>query len=211
MLLAIFALTHLHVGTAVTLTNTFPLWVTLLAWPALGQRPTAGILLALLSGIFGVVLIEMPARGEFRWASAAALGASVCTAVVMLGLHRLRQVNALAIVVHFSAVATTFIAAFIGWTVAQGQALDLASLHDWRTLALLMGIGLFATIGQILMTRAFHLAAPQRLAVVGLSQVLFALGFDLVGWQRHPDAVMLIGILLVVAPVAWLMRRHPMT
>src|SRR5256885_1310630 len=41
LLFSFYALSNLHVSMAYTLLNTFPLWVTLLAWPVLGERPTA--------------------------------------------------------------------------------------------------------------------------------------------------------------------------
>src|SRR5437868_11190925 len=48
MLLTFFALTrHQNISTALTLTSTFPLWVTLLAWPVLRERPTWGAAFAL--------------------------------------------------------------------------------------------------------------------------------------------------------------------
>jgi drug/metabolite transporter (DMT)-like permease len=71
----------------------------------------------------------------------------------------------------------------------------------------LVAIGALATAGQILMTAAFRIALPQRLSVVGLSQVLFGLLFDRLGWDRTPDAVLLLGIALIVGPVAWLLAR----
>jgi drug/metabolite transporter (DMT)-like permease len=209
MLLTFYALTHLPVATAVTLTNTFPLWVTLLAWPVLGQRPTPGVALALLSGIAGVCLIEQPQEGEFRQASAFALAAAFCTAVVMIGLHRLRHFDPLVIVVHFSAVATGIIGGFILWTVLRRHDLDLAPLADAETLALLLGIGLLGSTGQILMTSAFRVALPQRLSVIGLSQVLFALGFEMLLWRAPEiDRYRLAGIALVLAPVGWLLARQ---
>src|SRR6185295_11211876 len=131
--------------------NTFPLWVTLLAWPVLRHRPSLGVALALLSGIAGVVLIERPDRGEFRAASLCALAAAFCTAVVMLGLHRLKNLDPLVIVVHFSAVATGVIGAFVLWTAIE-QPMDFVPLTRPATLALLLGIGVFGTIGQIMMT-----------------------------------------------------------
>ena len=61
MLLTFFALTHHeNVATALTLTNTFPLWVTLLAWPVLRERPGGKAVVALVCGIAGVCLIERP-------------------------------------------------------------------------------------------------------------------------------------------------------
>ncbi len=215
MLLAFYALTHLHVATAVTLTNTFPLWVVLLAWPYLGHRPTLGVFVALVSGIAGVALVSgiaslalhREAADQFSWASVAALASAVCSAIVMLGLHRLRKLHALAIVVHFSAIATIFIGAFTLGTALDHRPIDLTPLKDAKTIALLLGIGVFATTGQVLMTKAFHNAPPQRLSVIGLSQVLFALVFDMIIWDRKLEATMLLGITLVVAPVAWLLTR----
>lgn len=208
MLLTFYALTHLHVATAVTLTNTFPLWVTLLAWPYLGQRPTFGVALALISGIAGVVLIERPDQGEFRLASMTALLAAICTGVVMLGLHRLKNYDPLVIVVHFSAVATIFIGGFTIWSSLTTQPISLRTLADPVTLLLLAGVGMLGTVGQILMTAAFRGAAPQRVSVVGLSQVLFALGFDVLVWGRAKDWRMLLGMALIMAPVAWLLARR---
>lgn len=208
MLLTFYALTHLPVATAVTLSNTMPLWVTLLAWPLLGQRPTVGVLLALLSGTVGVYLVEHPTAGEFRLASLCALAAAFCSAVVMIGLHRLRHLNPLVIVVHFSMVATGFIGGFIVWTAAARRDLDLAPLSDGVTLALLVGIGLLGSAGQIFMTAAYRVGLPQRLSVVGLSQVLFALGFELMFWTHPVDYSVLAGIALVIAPVAWLLARR---
>jgi drug/metabolite transporter (DMT)-like permease len=208
LILSFYALSTLHVSTAYTLFNTFPLWVTLLAWPVLGERPTAGVGLALFSGVIGVGLIENPQDG-FRLASAAALAAAVCTAVVMLGLHRLRNLHPLAIVVHFSGVATVFAVGYLVWTATAGPPLDLTGLSDPVSLALLFAVGGFATVGQIAMTRAFSLAPPQRLAVVGLSQVVFALGFDLGLWHQTLGLAQFAGTLLVMAPVAWLVGRRP--
>jgi len=205
LLLTFYALTHLKISTAITLTNTFPLWVALLAWPVLTQRPTLGVAAALVCGILGVALIERPDRGDFRWASLAALTAAVCTAIVMIGLNRLRNFDPLAIVVHFSAVATIVSLGFMASSVAHGSDIDLGKLAHGPTLALLAGVAICATTGQILMTRAFQIAPPQKLAVIGLAQVVFALGFDMLIWPAGIDAMTFAGIALVVAPVAWLL------
>jgi drug/metabolite transporter (DMT)-like permease len=208
MLFTFYALSRLHLATATTLFSTMPLWVTLLAWPVLGERPTGAIGVALLCAIGGVALIEQPHAGDIRTASLAALFAAFCSAVVMLGLHRLRAINSLAIVVHFSAIATL---ACVGYTVSTAASLplDLARLADRTTIALLVGVGGFATVGQIAMTRAYSIGAPQKLAIVGLTQVVFALAFDLGVWHHAPDAWTLAGIGLVIAPVAWLVTHRP--
>src|ERR1051325_6010117 len=60
VLFAFYALTHLPISTSITLSNTVPVWVTLLAWPVLGQRPGAAVWAAIAVGLAGVVLIQRP-------------------------------------------------------------------------------------------------------------------------------------------------------
>jgi len=207
VLFAFYALTHLPISTALTLSNTVPVWVTLLAWPVLGQRPRASVWVAVAAGLAGIVLIQRPAAGGERLAAALALANAVSTSVSMIGLNRLGGVDARAVVTHFSGVATVFTAGFM---LLSGGRVDYAPLGDARTLALLLGVGLSATVGQLAMTRAFALGNPSRVSVVGLMQIVFALAFDLLLWQRRFGPLSVLGIALVVAPSAWLMLRSPL-
>jgi drug/metabolite transporter (DMT)-like permease len=207
VLFAFYALTHLPVSTALTLSNTVPVWVTLLAWPVLGQRPRASVWVAVAAGLAGIVLIQRPEAGGERLAAGLALANAVSTSVSMIGLNRLGGVDARAVVTHFSGVATVFT---VGFMLLSGGRVDYAPLGDARTLALLLGVGLSATVGQLAMTKAFALGHPSRVSVVGLMQIVFALVFDLLFWQRQFGPLVVLGIALVVAPSAWLMLRSPL-
>jgi drug/metabolite transporter (DMT)-like permease len=208
MLLTFYAMARLPVGTLLTLTNTFPLWVTLLAWPVLGHRPTAMFAVALVSGVAGVALIEGPQSTGIRPATVAAILASFGTAVVMIGLHRLRSVEPLAIVVHFSAVATLACFSYSLVTASMGDPIDLTVLQGPITIGLLIGVGVCGTAGQVSMTRAFGRGRPQNLSIVFLSQVVFALAFDGLIWGRALTLLTLAGTLLILAPVAWLLTKQ---
>ncbi|HEX8281790.1 MAG TPA: DMT family transporter [Pyrinomonadaceae bacterium] len=207
VLFAFYALTHLPVSTALTLSNTVPVWVTLLAWPVLGQRPRAAVWVAIVTGLAGIVLIQRPEAGGDRLAAGLALANAFSTSVSMIGLNRLGGVDARAVVTHFSGVATVFTVAFM---LLAGGRVDYAPLADAGTLWLLLGVGLAATVGQLAMTKAFALGSPSRVSVVGLMQIVFALVFDLLLWQRHFGPLVVLGIALVVAPSAWLMLRSPL-
>jgi drug/metabolite transporter (DMT)-like permease len=208
VLFAFYALTHLPISTSITLTNTVPVWVTLLAWPVLGQRPRAGMWAAIAVGLAGVLLIQRPEASGDRLAGALALGNALSTSVSMIGLNRLGGVDARAVVTHFSGVATIFTLAFM---LLSGGRVDYNALRDTTTLVLLLGVGLAATVGQLTMTKAFASAAvPSKVSVVGLMQIVFALLFDLLLWHRRFDALALLGIALVVIPSAWLMLRNPL-
>jgi drug/metabolite transporter (DMT)-like permease len=203
---AFYALTHLPISTAVTLGNTFPVWVALLAWPLLGQRPTGGVWLAVVTGLAGVLLIQRPHWAASKLAVLAALGAALMTAVAMIGLNRLRGVDARAVVTHFSGVSTAVCLALL----ALSGGVSYAPLAEPRVGLLLGGVGLMGTLGQLGMTRAFALGAPAKVAVVGLTQIVFAFCLDLLLWGRRLDAATACGILLVVAPTAWLLLHSPL-
>ncbi|HLL77377.1 MAG TPA: DMT family transporter, partial [Pyrinomonadaceae bacterium] len=203
-----YAVTHLPVSTAITLSNTVPVWVTLLAWPVLGQRPALADWLAVSVGVVGVALVQHPQLGGDATAAALALASALGTAVAMLGLNRLGGVDARAVVTHYSGVSTAFAFGFL--LLTRGTAARHGALAEAGTLALLLGVGVVGTLGQLAMTRAYALGSASRVSVVGLTQIVFALVLDTLLWRRQFDALTLAGILLVVAPSAWLTLRRPL-
>lgn len=208
MVATFYALTHAEsVANVITLCNTFPLWVAVLAWPVLGSRPPAGLWLAIASGLAGVFLIEQPHQSDFHVSSILALAAAFGTAVVMLGLHRLRYLDAAAIVVHFSAVASVVCVSFAVIDCWVWSPFEMKQLVGTAAILLLLGIAVFATLGQLAMTKAFQSARPERLAVIGLTQVVFTLGLEVIFWRHQINAVKLFGIVLVLAPAMALARR----
>lgn len=204
MVATFYALTHLPASEVLTLTNTFPVWVALLSWPMVGERPTAGVWVAVVSAVVGVALTQKPHLEGFPLAAWAALFASLFTAVAMLGLNRLRGVSSLGIVVHFSAVATVVCAA--AYLVFDRQ-VGLGRAGDRDVLWRLLGVGATATVGQVFLTLAFSRGTATKVAVVGLSQVVMVMAFEAaVDWKRF-DAQELVGTSLVLGPTAWLMAR----
>lgn len=207
LVMTFYALSKLPASTVVTLTNTFPVWVAVLSWPVLGALPSGRVWLAVLGGLAGVYLIQMPHGAENDFAIGLALLAAGATSVAMIGLHKLRGVNPNAVVVHFSAVATlASLSAFLFFD----RRTDGLPFYDPEALVLLLGIGLTASLGQMLLTRAFAAGEPAKVSVVGLSQVVFTLLID-VGVMHHEVAgLALIGTLLIIAPTAWVMlERKP--
>jgi drug/metabolite transporter (DMT)-like permease len=205
MVMTFYALTRLPVAQVLTVTQMFPIWVALLSWPLLSERPGLGAWLAVGSAVVGVAVIQSGQFGEGSFATVAAAVASLFTAVAMLGLHRLRDLDPWAIVVHFSAVALVFCVASL---FLFDRRVPLDRLLSVRPLLLLLALGVTATVGQLFLTRAFAAGSPARVSVVGLMQIVFALPLDLLlGKQFHPQAF--LGIALIVAPTACLMVFRP--
>jgi len=207
LLCTFFALSRLPTSEVLTLTNTVPIWVAFLSWPLLGVRPSASVWLAAGCGVIGVALIQAPHQNgepQVTPAAALALSAALTSAIAMLGLHRLKGLNSWAIVTHYSGVATLFVLG--SWAVAGMP--ELAPLCETKTLLLLLGVGATATLGQLCVTRAFTAGPPAQVAVVGLMQIVFALGLDLLFHGPFLPLESLLGIALVLAPTAWVMAGN---
>ena len=199
-----YAFTKLPVSEVLTITNLFPVWVALLGWPLLGQRPTGSTWIAIASGLSGVILIQQPDQPEGNLASFAALTSSFCSAIAMLGLHRLKHLDTRAIVFHFSAVSLLF-------SLSARIFIPMPDLGypPWQMMATLMlfGVGASATMGQVCLTKAFTQGEPAKVAVVGLSQVGFSLLIEVALGEWNLTVRKLAGMTLILAPTAWLLWR----
>lgn len=196
-----YAMTRLPVAEVLTLTNTYPLWIALLSAILLRQPPSTREVAGIACGLAGVVLVQQPRLAGDRLAAMVALVSSLSTAVAMLGLHRLRGIDTRAVVVHFAGTASLVAG---GWLLVRRGAITTGVL-DPSTMTLLLGVGITGTVGQFFLTRAYAAGAPTRVSVIGLSQVVFAMGFDAAIWGRTMSATTLVGSCLVLAPSAWLM------
>jgi drug/metabolite transporter (DMT)-like permease len=199
-----YAFSRMPQSEVLTLTNVFPLWIALLCWPLYGRRPTSGLLLALACGLAGVALIQQPRFAEGNLGAVTALAASVATAVAMLGLNRLNDVDPRAIVVHFSGVSAL---ACVACLFLFDRHFELASLGV-REILMLLGIGVSATTGQLCLTKAFASGPPTRVSLVGLTQIPLAMLFDVVFWGHALGIATLAGTALVLGPTAWVMASR---
>jgi len=200
-----YAFTRLPMADVFTLTNMVPIWVALISWPLLGKAPSLGVWLCILLGVAGVALIQQPQHlVEGNFAVPLACLSSLTSAIAMLGLNRLRHIDPRAIVVHFSAVATvvSFGALFVG-----EHSHPFAEILQGPTLLQLFSTGVAATVGQLLLTKAYAEGVPSKVAVVGLCQIVFSLGLDVLIFDHAVNGLTLLGMALVVGPTAWVMLR----
>lgn len=205
MLCSFYAMTHMPVTDFLTLTHMYPVWVALLSWPLLRVRPGSEVWVAIASGVAGVYLIQQPHLERPSFAYQVALFSSFTSALSVIGLHRIKNVDPRAIVVHFSGVSLLFVLATLA-VDPRPEGFDFGA--DYPGWLLLLGVGAFATIGQVLMTKAFAAGSPAKVSVAGLTQVAFGMLMDIVFWGRTFDLLTLGGIVLVMVPTAWLAVRR---
>jgi len=205
MLCVFFSFTRLPIAIVVTLLNFAPVWVAILSWPLLKQAVGKGVWLAVLVGLAGVVLIQRPQLAQGNFAILVPLVASFFVAIVMISLHRLQHIDHRAIVFHFSVVSLAGCVAAVlvsGFTTSSQVSLEPMVWY------MLVGVGLASTTGQLLLTTAFASGPPAKLSVVGLTQVGFAMMYDVFLWGHKFDLLSILGIVLVVAPTAWLLFKE---
>jgi drug/metabolite transporter (DMT)-like permease len=63
LLCSFYAFKHLPASDVIAITNTFPIWVAILSWPLLGERPTREVWFAVLCSVAGSILINQPQLG----------------------------------------------------------------------------------------------------------------------------------------------------
>lgn len=204
LLLSFYAVTRIPVTDFLTLTHMYPIWVAVLSWPLLRERPGRDVWIAIVAGLAGVELISQAHFAQGNHASLVALASSFTSALSVIGLHRVKHVDVRAIVVHFSAVALVFV--LLAMLVLPNN----TPPHRPDTLAWfkLLGVGFFATIGQVLLTKAFSAGSPSRVAIAGLTQVGFGMLCDVIFFSEHFGGLKLLGIALVMTPTAWLVATR---
>ena len=222
-----YAMTHYDVSVELTLTNMYPLWVAVLSWPLLGEMPSSDTWIAAVVGVIGVAVLSLGSSPpdsiapianvalavtdySATIAVAAAILSSLMSAVALIGLHKLHGVDSRAVVTHFSLVSTLGCLGAIGLLALSQpgmKALGLPATASLGTLLMLVCVGIAATVGQLLLTKAFTTGSPSRISVIGLSQTAFTMLFQWVVHRQQFSALTLAGMGLIVAPTAWVLLR----
>lgn len=187
-----YTLSHLALAEAMVLKMTAPLFVPLVAFLWLDERLGLWAAAALATGFAGVVLILRPDLGGLSLTAVVALAGGLLAALAKTTVRRLaRSEPGPRIVFYFAVIATAASSAFLPFT-AGGP----AAAREWLLLA---AIGVLATLGQLLMTRAYALAPAPGVAPYTYASLLFATIYGWLFWDEVLAAATIIGSLLVVA------------
>jgi drug/metabolite transporter (DMT)-like permease len=160
-----------------------------LVW--LGERFTWHVVVALGVGFIGVALILVPDFSTLAPVAAIALLGGVLAAVAKVTVRRLSATEpASRTVFYFAAIGTVISLLPLAW---------LWQMPDEKTLGWLILLGVFATTGQLLLTRGMGCAPAARLGPFTFFSVLFGAMLGWLFWQEVLSWPTLIGTLLVLA------------
>ena len=192
-----YAMTKLPLAEATMIQYLHPVFTAVLAAVVLGERADRSLVASVLLGSAGVLLVTRPAflfdAGGATLDSlgvAAALGGAVLTAVAYVGVRELsRTEHSLVIVLWFPLVS---LPASLPATLAQGV---WPRGFEWLAL---LGVGVFAQVGQVCLTRGLALEPVGRAMAISYVQIAFATLWGVLFFGEVPGVATLLGSLLVI-------------
>jgi drug/metabolite transporter (DMT)-like permease len=104
-----FGVKHLPLAVAGSISQMTPFFVTLLAWPILGERIRPARLVAVLVGFLGVLVVIRPGTDVFHWASLLVVGSAACYAIYQVFTRRVAGLDRPETSVMYSALVGTLV------------------------------------------------------------------------------------------------------
>ncbi|MBD8643472.1 DMT family transporter [Stenotrophomonas sp. CFBP 13724] len=200
MLCAFWALGHLPMAQAVSLSYSTPLFVTIAAVLWLGETVRVRRWAAVIIGFIGVLVIVRPGTGSFSAGSLVAVAAAVLSSVVAIQIKQLTRVDSADTVVFYTYVfwvPLSLIPALFVWQWPTGIA--------WVWLAL---TGVMGTLGQLLWTRALRLGEVSALTPISFMQLPLV---SVMAWLLFGEALdrwTVIGALIILGSNAYIAHRE---
>ena len=193
-----YAVGHLRLADATLLNYTLPLFIPVVESLWLGEPMAPRLAIPLGLGFLGVLVVLRPGSGVMSMAAIFGLLGGLLSAVAQTGVRRLTKTEPTVRIVIYFAMMGTSISAFglpFVW-VTPAPAV-------WITIVLM---GLAATTGQLLMTKAYSHAPASQVGGFVYSGVIFAALLDWLRLGIVPSAFFFTGAALVIAAGALMFR-----
>lgn len=184
-----YAIAHMQLGAAMLLKMTAPLFIPFVALFWLREKLSGRVLLALAIGFGGVALIISPELRQFDPVALIGLLGGSLAALAKVTVRRLSRSEPAPRTVFYFALTGAFVSAaplIWAWQTPSGEALM------W-----MLTVAVFATLGQLLMTRGFAFAPAGQLSAFTYSSVVFASLYGWVLWQEVAQWSTVAGAVLV--------------
>ena len=197
-----YALSHIPIATGQMLNKTAPFFTVAFAWVFLGERTLPRQAAALAVAFAGAVLVVKPGfAGAEAFPLAVGLlgGAAAGAAYACVRALRRRGADPAYIILYFSAFSCLAAVPFM---------LPGLKPMTFVQVAVLLGAGGAAAVGQFGVTLAYGYAAPRDIAVYDYSSVLFAAAFGYLFFAQVPDIFSVLGFAVILAALVLLNSRR---
>jgi len=185
-----YAIAHMELAQAMLLKLSAPLFIPVVAFFWLGERITQRIIMAILVGFIGVMMILGHDISASTPVALVALAGGFLAALAKTTIRRLSHSEpAGRIVFYFMLIGSGISAIPLLW------AWHPPSPSGWVGL---IGVGVLATTGQLLLTKGIALAPISRLGPFAYSSVIFAAIYGWIFWQEKITLLVVLGSVLVI-------------
>lgn len=193
LLMFFYSLGHLPLATAITFSHASTIFLAIFSVILLKQMPNKLTWFALILGLIGVICLLQPTlfNGDLK-ASLIGLCGGACAGYAYLQVRELslKGEPAWRIVFYFSLLATVMAgitSTFKGWSIVNIERLPY-----------LLGIGVFAIIGQLAMTHAYKVGRKFMVAALGYLVVVFSALYGTFVLHENLNWIAVLDIILVI-------------
>lgn len=203
MILNFGAVILLPLAEATSFGFTASIWAVILSALLLKEKVGVWRWAAVLLGFVGVLIIAQPGSGHFPlYGALVALGGAFMVALISIQVADLgRTEQSLTIVFWFAAISSPVLALCLPFVF---------QAHDAQGWLLLLAVGLFGTLGQIMLTAALRFGAVASVIVMDYSMLFWATLYGWMIWDTFPPSSTWLGAPLVIGAgliIAWRERR----
>ena len=199
-----YVMANIPLGVATTYNKTSPLFVALFAYLFLQEKLQKYAIFALLIGFLGIVFVAKPEGFGLSKYDILGILSGIGAALAYTSIRELRHYyDTRAIVLSFMLVGS--IGPLILMVIAElfsptwlDFALSTFVMPQGVEWLYLCGVGLFATISQYLMTKAYSLTKAGIVGAVSYSNIIFATAIGIFLGDPIPDIWTFLGIILVI-------------
>ena len=200
-----YIMAYIPLGEAVTYNKTSPIFVAIFAYLFLGEKLPKSALLAIVVGFSGILLVARPDGFSFGKYDLLGIFSGIGAALAYTAIRELRSYyDTRAIVLSFMGIGT------IGPILLMAAAphIDAPELdflfaefkmpagYEW---VMVLGVGVFATISQLLMTKAYELTKAGIVGTISYSNIIFAVIVGVMLGDPIPDIWTVLGIILIIS------------
>ena len=200
-MLNFFALKFLQLDEALSILFSTPFLVAVLSGPMLGERMGWRRWSAIGVGFAGVLVVTRPGLGGIHPAALLSLASAFCYAIYSITTRVLSRTDSNETTLFYSnmvgAAAMLPVMPFV-WTTPR----------HWLVIGLLVGLGVFGSIGHYLLIAAHRLAPASLLAPFIYTQLVWVILFGYVVFAHVPTAWTIAGSAIVVASGLYVLYRE---
>jgi len=200
-----WSIQYIDLANAMVLSSTTPIFVPIVVWCwrriAIVHKLWWGIGLA----FGGILLVLQPGIGGFHWGSFLALSSGILSAISIVSLRFGHGSEAPTIMLFYLFAICLIASAFCTLFSFNESWMTLS----WDQIKILIPIGLFGLVYQVLLTNSTRFAPVRLLSPFSYAAVIFTIIFDQIIWKTEITPSEILGVALIIVGASLMVFLYP--